>query len=115
MRQAQRHYSVDEYLALAEGSNLRLEYYDGEIFAMSGGSLNHNQIVQNLAAMFHDVRQQGCRPYLADVRVATPSGLYTYPDVILVCGRPAELISHRQPSVTNPVVIAEVLSESTQD
>ncbi len=111
MRQAQRHYPVDEYLTLAEGSNLRLEYFDGEIFAMSGGTINHNQIAQNLTKV---LRSNDCRPYLIDLRVRTPAGLYTYPDVVVICGAPL-YTAERPPSVTNPVVIAEVLSESTRD
>ena len=111
MHQAQRHYSLDEYLSLAEGSNLRLEYFDGEIFAMSGGTINYNQIAQNLAVL---LRRVDCRPYLIDVRVRTPAGLYTYPDVMLICGVPAET-PERPPSITNPIMIAEVLSDSTRD
>jgi Uma2 family endonuclease len=111
MRQAQRHFSIDEYLSLEEGANVRHEYFDGEIFAMSGGTINHNQIAQNAAAL---LRNRNCRSYLIDLRVRTASGLYTYPDVVQICGAPA-YTSERPPSVTNPVVIAEVLSESTRD
>ena len=111
MRQAQRHYSVDEYLSLAEGSNLRLEYFDGEIFAMSGGTIDHNQIAQNLTGA---LRHGDCRSYIIDVRVRTPAGLYTYPDVIMICGTPA-YTAERPPSITNPVLIAEVLSQSTRE
>ncbi len=114
MRQAQRHYSVEEYLSLEEGSNVRHEYFDGEIFAMSGGTINHNQIAQNVAAELRTLREQGCHPYVADIRMSTPAGLYTYPDVLLICGPPV-YTADRQPTITNPIVIAEVLSASTRD
>jgi Uma2 family endonuclease len=114
MRQAQRHYSVEEYLGLAEGSNLRLEYFEGEIFAMSGGSLDHNRISLNLSESLAAGRSRGCRSYVSDIRVATPGGLYTYPDVMMICGEP-KYTEERPPSITNPVLIAEVLSDSTRD
>ena len=113
MQHAERHYSVDEYFGIEEMSDVRHEYFDGEIFAMSGGSLNHNQIAQNLTRAFDALRDR-CRSYLADVRVKTDAGLYTYPDVLVICGPPA-YSSDRLPTVTNPVVIAVVLSSSTRD
>ena len=110
----QRHYSLDEYFSIEEMSEVRHEYSDGEIFAMSGGSRNHNQIAQNLTRAFDSLRSKGCRSYLTDVRLKTPAGLYTYPDVMVICG-PAALTSDRLETVTNPVVLAEVLSASTRD
>jgi Uma2 family endonuclease len=114
MRQAQRHYSVEEYLSLEEGSNVRHEYFDGEIFAMSGGTLEHNQIALNLRDSLRPLVQSGCRLYVTDIRVKTPAVLFTYPDVVMVCGQP-QFTSDRHRSLTNPVLLAEVLSESTRD
>jgi len=114
MRQTQRYLSVEEYLTLEEGSNLRHEYFDGEMLAMSGGSRNHNQIAQNLTREFDHLRSSGCRAYVTDLRLNTPAGLFTYPDVMLICG-PAKLTPHNPETVTNPVLIAEVLSDSTRD
>lgn len=114
MRQAQRQFSVDEYLALEEGSEERHEYFGGEIFAVSGGTLEHNQIALNLFDALRPVRERGCRTYVNDVRVKTPSGLFTYPDVTVVCGQPG-FTTDRYRSLTNPVVIADVLSSSTRD
>lgn len=111
---AHRHYSLEEYFGIEEMSPVRHEYLDGEIYAMAGGSRNHNQIAQNLTRAFDGVRGRGCRAYLSDVRLRTPGGLYTYPDVMVVCG-PASLTSDRLETVTNPVVLAEVLSTSTRD
>jgi Uma2 family endonuclease len=114
MRQAQRRFSVEEYLALEEASDERHEYYGGEIFAMSGGTLEHNQIALNLFDQLRPARERGCRAYVNDVRAKTPSGLFTYPDVMGVCGQPA-FTADRYRSLTNPLVIAEVLSNSTRD
>lgn len=111
---AQRQFSLEEYFGIEEMSAVRHEYLDGEIFAMAGGSRNHNQIAQNLTRAFDDVRDRGCRAYLADVRLGTPGGLYTYPDVMVICGT-VSLSPDRLETVTNPVVIAEVLSHSTRE
>ncbi len=111
---AQRHYSIEEYFGIEEMSPVRHEYLDGEIYAMAGGSRNHNQIAQNVIRAFDAVRGRGCRAYLSDVRLRTPGGLYTYPDVMVICG-PASLASDRLETVMNPVVIAEVLSNSTRE
>jgi Uma2 family endonuclease len=110
----ERHYSLDEYFSIEEMSEVRHEYSGGEIFAMSGGSRNHNQIAQNLTRAFDSLRSKGCRSYLTDVRLKTPAGLYTYPDVMAISG-PAALTGDRLETVTNPVVLAEVLSASTRD
>jgi Uma2 family endonuclease len=104
---------VEEYFGIEEMSAVRHEYLDGEIYAMAGGSRNHNQIAQNLTRAFDGVRSRGCRSYLADVRLRTPGGLYTYPDVMVICG-PAAITPDRLETVSNPVVIAEVLSTSTR-
>ena len=114
MQHAKRQYSLDDYFAVEEMSEIRHEYFDGEIFAMSGGSLNHNQIAQNLTRAFDPLRDRGCRAFLADVRLKTPAGLYTYPDVMVICA-PVLFTLDRLQTVTNPVVIAEVLSASTRD
>lgn len=111
---AQRRYTVEEYFGIEEMSAVRHEYLGGEIYATAGGSRNHNQIAQNLTRAFDGVRAGGRRSYLADVRLRTPGGLYTYPDVMVICGA-AALSSDRMETVTNPVVIAEVLSSSTRE
>lgn len=111
---AERRYSLEEYFGIEEMSAVRHEYLAGEIFAMAGGSRDHNQLAQNLTRAFDGIRGRGCRTYLADVRLRTPGGLYTYPDVMVVCGA-AALSADRLETVTNPVVLAEVLSHSTRD
>ena len=107
-------YSLAEYFAIEEMSEVRHEYFNGEIFAMAGGTPEHSTIINNLLLSFAPLRNHGCEPHMGNVRVAAPSGLYTYPDLALVCG-PLVMIPDLPPTMTNPVVIAEVLSKSTRN
>lgn len=92
------------------------EYLDGEIFARAGASRQHNRLNLNIAfALDSQLRTKGCEVYVSEMRVkVSATGLYTYPDVIAVCGEPrfedAEL-----DTLLNPTLIIEVLSKSTQD
>src|SRR5207244_7993083 len=106
----QRNYSLDEYFIVEEMSEIRYEYVDGAIIAMLGGSLKHNVIEQSLMNAFDSLRRE-CQSFVAGVRIKTPDGFYTYPDVMLICGPPA-FSGDRLERVTNPVLIAEVLSEA---
>ncbi len=111
----QRHYSVDDYFVVEESSSTKHEYCRGEIFAMAGASLAHNQITANVLAALHgSVIAKGCRVFASDLRIATPGGLYTYPDVAVVRERVA-LVPDRPDTVTNPIVLVEVLSDATRD
>jgi len=115
VQQSQRHYTIDDYFLAEEASPLRHEYFRGEIFVMAGGTPEHNTIALNVAAAFHAaLTGSSCRAFGSDQRIATPSGLYTYPDVSIVCGS-LQLTSERLPSVLNPVVLVEILSDSTRD
>src|SRR5690348_15421308 len=116
MRQSQRHYSLDEYFFAEEVSPLKHEYFAGEIFTMAGGSLNHEQISLNVAAAFHAaLRGSPCQAFNSNMRVRTASGLYTYPDASIVCGAPDIVEVKGTATVGNPVVLVEVLSDSTRD
>jgi len=105
-------YSLAEYFAIEELSEVRHEYLHGEIIAMAGGSVEHSVIVNNLFLAFLPLVSRGCESHMGNLRAAMPSGLYTYPDVMVVCGPPV-LVPGEPPTVTNPVVIGEVLSKST--
>jgi Uma2 family endonuclease len=113
MRQAHHLYSIEEYLTFEEGSNVRHEYIDGQVYAMSGGSANHNRIVKNLSRELDAARVRGCESFFSDLRVKA-AGLHTYPDVFVVCG-PLVYSRDDPMAVANPIVIAEVLSTSTRD
>ena len=106
---------MDEYFAVEETSQVKNEYYDGQIFAMAGASLQHNRIAANLVALLRPaVAGRGCEAFGSDLRVQTPGGLFTYPDVSVVCGEPL-LIQGRPDTLTNPLVIIEVLSDATRE
>ena len=109
-------YTPEEYLALEETADSKSEYYQGVIYAMAGGSLTHNRIVGTIYALLHTgVRSTCCEAFNSDMRLLVKAnGLYTYPDAMVVCGRP-ELAPGRTDTLTNPVVIVEVLSKATAD
>jgi Uma2 family endonuclease len=112
MSRPDRYYSVDEYLAMEAQSDVRHEYLHGTIIPMPGGTLDHNQIAVNLQRAFDAVNELGCWAYIVDVRITMPSGLYTYPDVVAICGSPQKLPG-KYTTVTNPIVIGDVLSPDT--
>lgn len=110
----QRSYSLDDYFSLEEGSTVRHEFFEGEIFAMAGGTVAHNQIASNLLRELGiALREKPCRALGSDMRLATPSGLLTYPDAMVICGEVA-LAHGRSDVVTNPVLLVEILSEATR-
>lgn len=112
---AQRQYSLGDYHRIEETSPIRHEFYDGEIFAMAGGSVAHNHISANvLAALRSRLENTPCSAFGSDMRLLTPGGLLTYPDVMVICGQ-IELVPGRQDEVTNPVLLVEVLSEATRN
>nr|HMQ52183.1 Uma2 family endonuclease [Anaerolineae bacterium] len=89
---------------------------NGDIFAMAGGSYNHNVLSGNFyAALNQFLMNRSCTAFTSDMRLLVESvELYTYPDVMVICGEP-QLVPGRTDTVTNPVLIIEVLSKSTQD
>jgi Uma2 family endonuclease len=107
--------SVEEYLAFERGADLRHEYLSGEVFAMVGASEPHNLIVTNTVAALHpQLKGRPCKIYATDMRVkVAPSGLYTYPDVVVVCG-PAQFDDEQRDTLLNPTLLIEVLSASTE-
>lgn len=114
-RESQRRYSLDEYFMVEETSQIKNEYYDGQIFAMAGASLQHNRIARNvLNFLGPPLLNRGCEAFGSDLRVQTPGGLFTYPDVSVVRGEP-RLIKGRPDTLTNPIVLVEVLSDATRE
>ena len=106
----------EEYLVRERLAETRSEYYQGEVFAMAGASEKHNTIVTNLvASLVTKLRGRKCRIYSSDMRLlVSDAGLYTYPDVLVVCGKPILADTHAD-ILTNPALIIEVLSETTKD
>lgn len=111
----QRHYTLDEYFAVETDSLVKHEFFGGEIFAMAGASLSHNHVAANVLAHLRiGLRGSGCNAFGSDLRIRTPSGLFTYPDISVICG-PVELVGGRPDTATNPVVLVEVASDSTRE
>jgi Uma2 family endonuclease len=111
-----RLYSPEEYLEMEVLSEERHEYRDGEIVLMTGAMPNHNRITRNLcASMTLSLRGQSCEVFVADQRVWIPKKrLHTYPDVMVIDGK-LQLQKGRKDTVMNPLLIVEVLSNSTAD
>jgi Uma2 family endonuclease len=111
---AERRYTVEDYFSVEESSAIKHEFCAGQIFAMAGASVRHNRITGNVfAALRAALAERGCEVFASDLRVRTPSGLYTFPDVTVVCGGVQLSATDRLDTVTNPALLVEVLSEST--
>ena len=109
------HYSYDEYLSALELGDLRLEYLDGEIFAMAGGSPEHGMIAARVIQVLGARLPPGCRVLTSDVKVRIEAtGLATFPDVSVVCGG-LERAANDRNAITNPTLLVEVSSPSTED
>lgn len=115
MQRARRHSSLDEYFAVEADSRIKHEFHAGEIFAMAGASVAHSHITANLLALLRaSLRGSGCSAFGSGLRVGTPGGLFTYPDVTVICGT-VDLVPDRPDTAINPILLVEVLSETTRD
>ena len=113
--QAKVRYTPQEYLAMERQAEGKSEYFQGEIFAMAGGSEEHNLIALNIASeLRNQLKGKPCRVYPSDMRVWIPAyEKYTYPDVTVVCGQP-QFQDGTRDTLLNPTVMIEVLSPSTE-
>jgi len=104
-----------EYLELERKAENKSEYFDGEIYAMAGAKRRHNVIAWNLGGELRQhLKGKKCEAYPADMRVFVPqTGLYTYPDLVVVCGEP-EFQDDTFDTLLNPILIIEVLSDTTE-
>ena len=107
--------TAEEYLVRERKAEYKSEYFRGETFAMAGASARHNLIVSNvIVSLGSQLRKRPCLVYPCDLKLKIEStGLFTYPDITVVCGEPKFLDDHDD-VLLNPVVIIEVLSESTE-
>src|ERR1044071_3578846 len=105
----------EEYLRLERAAEFKSEYFDGELFAMAGGTRAHSLISANLTGELRAVlKNTKWVTYNADLRIKTEAtGLYTYPDVSIVCGE-QRFLDNEQDTLLNPTVVVEVLSDSTE-
>jgi Uma2 family endonuclease len=107
--------TAQQYLEIERRAEYKSEFLNGEMFAMSGASRAHNLIATNVSSSLHaQLRGRPCETYASDMRVkVSVTGLYTYPDVVVVCGE-AEFEDAHVDTLLNPTVIVEVLSPSTE-
>ncbi len=104
-----------DYLAWERQQEVRHEFFDGELYAMTGASREHNLVCLNIAASLHtQLRGQPCEVYNNDMRVkVSQTGIYTYPDIVAACVEP-QFEDDEVDTLLNPVLIIEVLSNSTE-
>ncbi len=110
-------YTYEEYLAYERDSELKHEFDDGEIFAMAGGSPRDSALASRVSAALENTRPPGCTAFQSDMRIRVlATGRATYPDASMVCG-PIELdaADRSGTTITNPVLLVEVLSPSTEE
>jgi len=110
-----RLFTPEEYLTLERASEHKSEYLEGEIYAMAGGSPEHNTITANLTIRIGmQLLGRSCQVFTSDMKVRSSTlSLFAYPDLSIVCGKPQYHDAHRD-VLTNPTVIFEVLSDSTE-
>ncbi|MEM1167988.1 MAG: Uma2 family endonuclease [Cyanobacteria bacterium P01_H01_bin.35] len=111
----EKSYSPEEYLSLEIESEEKHEYINGEIISMTGGTPNHNKIALNIsAALNFALKRQRYDVFITDQRLWIPAEkIYTYPDIMVIEGE-LKFQEGRRDTLTNPVIIAEVLSTSTE-
>ncbi|MBV5309202.1 Uma2 family endonuclease [Chromatium okenii] len=107
--------TAQEYLDWERQQEMRHEFINGEIYAMTGASRSHNLICSNLVAALHSqLRGKSCEVYVNDMRVKVSiTGMYTYPDVVIACDKPA-FEDQQIDTLLNPLLIIEVLSHSAE-
>ena len=111
----QSRYTPEEYLTLERKADYKSEYVNGQIIAMAGASRQHNLIAGNFyREVSQQLRGRPCEAYISDMRVkVSRTGLYTYPDVVVICGA-IRFEDASNNTLLNPLVIVEVLSASTE-
>lgn len=109
------HHSYEDYLAALEMSDVKLEYCDGEIYAMAGGTPAHADLATAAIRLLSNALLGRCRVSTSDLKVRIEAtGLSTFPDVSVVCGE-RELASIDRNAIVNPTLLVEVTSKSTED
>ncbi|MEP7372938.1 MAG: Uma2 family endonuclease [Chitinophagaceae bacterium] len=109
-------FTMEEYLQMEKASKEKHEFYQGEIFVMSGSKVPHNIISVNLLGLLKQkLKGKSCRPFNSDQRIHIPqNSLFTYPDISIICGEIITL-NNDDWNILNPSVIMEVLSPGTKD
>lgn len=109
------HYSYEEYLGALEVSGVKLEYCEGEIYAMAGGTPAHADLAASIIRLLGNSLLGRCRVSSSDLKVRVEAtDLTTFPDVAIICGE-RQFAAVDRNAVTNPTVLVEVTSTSTED
>jgi Uma2 family endonuclease len=108
--------SPEDYLIMERASEVKHEYFKGDVFAMSGASWEHNLIARNINTLVLPfLKGKSCNMFRSDLRIHVPENtLYTYPDFSIICGKP-ETTNEEDDTVIKPSAIIEILSKSTKD
>ena len=108
--------TAEEYFDIEEAAEYKSEYYHGEMFAMSGAAFHHNVIAMNISGtLYSALRNSDCMVFGSDMKIELDKARhYAYPDISAVCGE-IEFAPGRNDTIVNPVLIIEILSESTQE
>ncbi|MDZ4765254.1 MAG: Uma2 family endonuclease [Chloroflexota bacterium] len=110
-----KHYTVEEYFEMERESEDKHEYVDGKIYMMPGVREEHDIIFGNAyTSLWTQTRKRGCRVYSGDMRVRINDTRYVYPDLTIVCGKPEFIQWQGVDVITNPIIVVEILSPSTE-
>jgi Uma2 family endonuclease len=111
----QTHYTAEDYLTLERSASYKSEFHDGQIYAMTGASREHNLVSGNIyRELSLQLKKRPCEAYINDMRVkAAEARSYHYPDIVVVCGTP-QFEDAQMDTLLNPAVLIEVLSPSTE-
>lgn len=114
--QPKKRYTLEEYIELDKHSEEKFEYFDGEVFNMSGVHPNHSRLELRLAGLLDaQIGKRGCTIFSANLRVKVPSlPPYRYPDLSALCGKPEFEEHSGLLCLTNPVLLVEILSTTTE-
>lgn len=114
--QPRTYWTVEAYLEMERTSEVKHEFHNGEIFAMAGAKPNHNRICANIGGTFFvQLHGKGCERFTSDQKIKVEAtGLYAYPDFSIVCGTPKFEDRNGLQTLTNPTLLVEVLSDSTE-
>ena len=112
-----RKYTIEEYVELIKTTEEKIEYFDGEIFSMAGGKFAHAEIASNVLTLLRNrLASRPCRAYSGELAIKVPTAPpFRLPDASVVCGQPVIQNFHGIDLLVNPVLIVEVLSDSTSD
>ncbi len=115
--QPKRYITPEEYLEIERKAEFKSQYFRGEMFAMAGASREHILISHNISLQIGlQIRNRRCELYSSEMRVlVNETGLYTYPDIAVVCGEPEFIDNNTPDTLLNPTLVLEILSQSTRE